>query len=170
MGNEVSYRELAVQLKTSQQTVERYIDLLEKNFVIVRLGSFSRNMRSEVTRSKKIYFVDMGVRNALIDVFGVIDPISRNDIGALFEGCMIIERLKHIAHKGGILSGGYFWRTFSQQEVDYIEESGGRIHAYEFKWNDAKTSSPPRAFTNAYPHGTFTSVSPRTAFAFITKL
>lgn len=168
MGNEVSYRELAAHLKTSQQTVERYIDLLEKNFVVVRLGSFARNMRNEVTRSKKIYFTDMGIRNALIDAFQPIEPIGRNDVGPLFEGCMIVERLKHAAHEGRILPGRYFWRTFSQTEIDYLEESGGMLRAYEFKWNDGKMTTAPRAFAEAYPRAVFESVSPRTAFAFVT--
>ena len=169
IGQEVSYRELANQLKTSQPTVERYIDLLEKNFIIIRLGSFARNLRNEVTRTKKVYFVDLGIRNALIDSFGVIDPIERNDVGALFENCLIIERLKHIAHEGNLPSPSYFWRTFSQQEIDYIEERGGIINAYEIKWNTKKTPLAPRAFTTAYPKAIFTPISPQTAFAFITK-
>ncbi len=168
MGNEVSYRELAGQLRTSQQTVERYINLLEKNFVIIRLGSFARNMRKEVTRSKKIYFVDMGIRNALVDIFGPIDSISRNDIGALFEGCMITERLKHLAHNGEILPNMYFWRTFTQQEIDYIEESQGKMRAYEFKWDSHKTKAAPKTFTAAYPQAQFEVISPRSAFQFVT--
>ena len=170
ISNEVSYRELSSELATSQQTIERYIDLLEKNFVIVRLGSFSRNLRNEITRSKKIYFVDLGIRNALIDAFGTINTIDRNDIGGLFENCMIIERLKHISHTGRILSGAYFWRTFKQQEIDYIEEIQGKISAYEFKWGAGKTPVAPDSFRVSYPKAAFTVVSPQDAFAFVTKM
>src|SRR3989344_511832 len=168
IGNEVSYRELATKLVTSQQTIERYIDLLEKNFVIVRLSSFARNLRNEITRSKKVYFIDLGIRNALIDSFGPIDSIGRGDIGGLFENCMIVERLKHIAHNGRALPGVYFWRTFSQQEIDYIEESEQVIRAYEFKWSMGKKIIAPRSFTDAYPRAKFMSISPQTAFDFIT--
>lgn len=167
MGNEVSYRELATQLKTSQQTIERYIDLLEKNFVIIRLPAFAKNLRNEVTRSKKVYFVDMGIRNALIDTWKPIDPLLRNDIGALFEACMIIERVKHIAHEGRAPIARYFWRTFTGQEIDYIEEKEGQLSAYEFKWNSTKTPSSPGAFAAAYPKATFTPVSPSHALAFV---
>lgn len=169
IGQEVSYRELANQLKTSQQTIERYVDLLEKNFIIIRLGSLARNLRNEVTRTKKVYFVDLGIRNALIDSFGIIDSIERNDVGALFENSMIIERLKHVIHEGNLPSPSYFWRTFSQQKIDYIEERNGIIHAYEFKWSPKKTPMAPRAFSTAYPQGIFTPISPQTAFDFITK-
>ncbi len=168
IGNEVSYRELATTLGTSQQTVERYVDLLEKNYVIVRLGSFARNLRNEITRSKKIYFVDNGIRNALIDSFQPIDVINRNDVGVLFESSMIMERLKHEAHEGRVISGRYFWRTFSQKEIDYIEEQEGNVVAREFKWNPIKASSPPKAFVDAYPKANFSTVSRETAFEFIT--
>lgn len=175
IGNEVSYRELASQLGTSQQTVERYVDLLEKNFVIVRLGSFARNLRNEVTRSKKIYFVDLGIRNALVGSFGPIDSIGRNDVGGLFENCMIIERLKHTAHEGRVPSAAYFWRTFSQQEIDYVEEQvnatgASNLTAYEFKWSkNARESAASHVFARAYPNSKFSSVSPQTAFEFVTN-
>ena len=173
IGNEVSYRELALQLSTSQQTVERYIDLLEKSFVVVRLGSFARNLRNEVTRSKKIYFVDLGIRNALVDAFSPVDPFGRNDIGPLFEDCMVVERLKDAAHEGRLPPKSYFWRTFSQQEIDYIEEprgsaENGRIKAYEFKWNVDRAAVAVKAFSAAYPGSVFASVSPRDAFKFVT--
>lgn len=168
MGNEVSYRELAMQLKTSQPTIERYIDLLEKNFVIMRLPAFARNLRNEVTRSKKVYFLDMGVRNALIDAWKPIDSLLRNDVGALFEACMVAERLKHVAHEGQASRARYFWRTFAGQGIDYIEQKEEELTAYEFKWNSAKIPLPPRAFTKAYPAAGFTPVSPPTALAFVT--
>jgi predicted AAA+ superfamily ATPase len=167
MGNEVSYRELAAQLKTSQPTIERYIDLLEKSFVIIRLPSFAKNLRNEVTRSKKIYFVDLGIRNALIDAWKPIDPLLRNDVGALFEACMITERMKHVAHEGQAPHAHYFWRMFSGQEIDYIEEREGQYVAFEFKWNGAKIPVVPRAFAQAYPDVEFIPVSPRTALPFL---
>lgn len=167
IGQEVSYRELATQLGTSQQTIERYIDLLEKNFVIFRLGSYARNLRSEVTRTKKVYFVDLGIRNALINVFSHVDPSYRNDVGALFENSMIVERLKYLAHQGKAQPGMYFWRTFTQQEVDYLEEQDGKLSAYEFKWSDGKTRGAPRSFSDAYPLATFATVTPRNAYQFI---
>ncbi|MDP3988896.1 MAG: ATP-binding protein [bacterium] len=167
VGNEVSCRELAEKLKTSPQTIERYIDLLEKNFVIVRLGSFARNLRNEVTTLKKIYFWDNGIRNALIDSFAPIDPIGRNDVGALFENTMIVERLKFLSHAGKPQGGSYFWRTFTQKEIDYVEEYEGKIGAYEFKWNRTKVPTVPHDFKKAYPHATFTVVSPQTAYGFV---
>jgi predicted AAA+ superfamily ATPase len=167
MGNEVSYHELATQLKTSQQTIERYIDLLEKNFVVIRLPAFAKNLRNEVTRSKKVYFLDMGIRNTLIDAWKPIDPLLRNDVGALFEACMIVERMKHIAHSGQAPLARYFWRTFTGQEIDYIEQREEELYAYEFKWNSAKIPSPPRSFTTAYPVAVFTPVSPSTAHSFV---
>ena len=145
---------------------------LEKNFVITRLGSFARNLRNEVARSKKIYFIDLGLRNALINAFGPIDPIGRNDTGALFENCMVVERLKHIAHQGQPRPNSYFWRTFSKQEIDYVEETGSVsgnivIKAYEFKWNDNNTSGAKRVFTSAYPKATFSFVSLKNSFSFV---
>jgi predicted AAA+ superfamily ATPase len=169
MGNEVSYRELATQLKTSQQTIERYIDLLEKNFVIIRLPSFAKNLRNEVTRSKKVYFLDMGIRNALIDAWKPIDPLLRNDVGALFEACMIVERMKQVAHEGKAPLARYFWRTFAGQEIDYLEAREEQLSAYEFKWNSAKIPSIPRVFAKAYPTVTFVPVSPSTALSFVTE-
>lgn len=167
IGNEVSYRELAVQLKTSQQTVERYIDLLEKNFVIIRLGSFAKNLRNEVTRTKKIYFIDLGLRNALIDAFLPIDPIGRNDVGALFENAMIVERMKHVTSQGFQAPKGYFWRTFAKQEIDYIEEHAGILKATEFKWNPTKKVLPPKTFVEAYPAALFSIIDPTKAYSYI---
>lgn len=167
IGNEVSYRELAGQLKTSQQTIERYIDLLEKNYVIIRLGSFAKNLRNEVTKSKKIYFVDLGLRNALIDAFLPIDPIGRNDVSALFENTMIIERMKYVTSQGLQMPNAYFWRTFEQQEIDYIEERSGSLKAIEFKWSPTKKVLVPKAFATAYPTAVFSVVSPVNAYSFV---
>ena len=168
LGQEVSYRELATKLETSQQTIERYVDLLEKNFIITKLSGYSKNMRNEVTRTKKIYFVDMGVRNVLIENFQAINVINRTDVGALFENLAIVERLKTIAHHDLQFINRYFWRTFSQQEVDYLEEHAGMLKAFEFKWNrEQKTWAPPRSFTLAYPDAQFALVTPKDVRDFV---
>jgi len=137
VGNEVSYNELAGLVRTDIQTVTRYIDLLEKSFVIFRLRALSRNVRTEIKKSRKIYFFDNGVRNALIRNF---NPLRlRTDTRALWENFIISERMN------------YFWRTVQQQEIDYIEEYGGKQYAYEFKWNSKKSVNFSKTYTNAYP-------------------
>lgn len=165
IGNEVSYRELSQKLGTSILTIQKYIDLLEKNYVIVRLGSFSGNMRNEVTRSKKIYFIDLGLRNALIDNFAPIHSATRPDVGTLFENCMIVERLKHLVHGGAVSPKQFFWRTVAQKEIDYVEEREGKILAYEFKWS--KEGRPPKQFMRAYPQSSFSVISKKEAYTFL---
>lgn len=169
IGNEVSYRELSQQTGASIATVQKYIDLLEKNFVIVRLGSYARNQRNEVTRAKKIYFVDLGLRNAIIDAFAPIQATARNDVGALFENCMIVERMKHIAHNGAIGLQQHFWRTVDQHEIDYVEEYRGATTAFEFKWNPKNEPDISPHFKKAYPNIPVVGVSPRSAFGFISR-
>ena len=169
IGHEVSYNELAEKLETSKQTVERYVDLLEKSYVVTRLPSFARNLRNEVTRSKKIYFVDLGIRNALLDLFRPMDVVSRSDVGALFENTMIVERLKHISAHGQIVPARYFWRTFAQSEIDYLEDQNGIVRAYEFKWNPDKKISIPKSFSAAYPDVSVTTITPRNALSFVTR-
>lgn len=160
LGQEVSYRELATMLGTSQQTIERYLDLLEKNFIITRLSGYSKNMRNEVTRTKKFYFIDLGIRNVLAENFQPIDVHRRLDVGALFENLAIVERLKSIANQDLSLIHRYFWRTFSQQEVDYLEDVQGVLSAFEFKWNpNPKRTTPPKSFTQAYPNASFSLVT-----------
>ena len=168
IGHEVSYNELATKLGTSKQTIERYIDLLEKSYVVTRLPSFARNLRNEVARSKKIYFIDLGIRNALLDLFRPMNVVARPDIGALFENAMIIERLKHLASQGRVVPSRYFWRTFAQSEVDYLEDQNGVLRGYEYKWNPEKKASVPKAFSAAYPDVTVTIVTPRNALSFVT--
>lgn len=168
-GNEVSFRELAVQTGSSIATVQKYIDLLEKNFVIVKVGSYARNKRNEVTRAKKIYFLDLGLRNALIDTFAPMQTTARNDVGALFENCMIVERMKHLAHSGAVGLHQYFWRTIAQHEIDYVEEYNGGTMAYEFKWNAKNESAISQHFKKAYPDIPVLGISPRNAFDFIVK-
>jgi predicted AAA+ superfamily ATPase len=147
-GNEVSYNELANALGIDQLTVRRYIDLLEKSFVIFRLRAFSRNVRNEIRKSRKIYFYDNGIRNALISNFSQIN--LRTDKGALWENFLVSERLK-LLNNFQTDARRYFWRTKQQQEIDYLEEEDGIIRAYEFKWTEKKTNRIPLTFTNAYP-------------------
>jgi len=169
IGNEVSYRELSSTLGTSVATVQKYIDLLEKNFIIIRIGAYSKNQRNEVVKSKKIYFVDLGLRNALIDNFASIHVTSRQDIGVLFENCMIVERLKHIMHHGGSGLQQFFWRSISQKEIDYIESYKGFSAGFEFKWNSQKKVKAPELFRKLYPHINVQIISPSQCFAFISR-
>lgn len=147
VGNEVSYTELAQTVGADKKTINDYIDLLEKSFVIFRLNPFARNLRNEITSSRKIYFYDNGVRNTIINNFA---PVSaRNDIGALWENFIISERKKQLAYSG-FYGSTYFWRTTAQAEIDYIEEQDGNISAYELKWNPKAKTSFPKAFLNEY--------------------
>lgn len=148
VGSEVSYNELAQIINSDTKTVERYIDLLEKCYIIFRLHGLSRNLRNELKRAKKIYFYDNGVRNAVIQQFAPVE--MRNDMGQLWENFFISERIKYnhyTRHHCNI----YFWRTTSQQEIDYIEESDGQMSAFEMKWNPKKGNTRlPEAFLRAY--------------------
>lgn len=155
VGNQVSDNELANLLNCSRDTVNRYIDLLEKSFVIFRLGSFSRNLRNELKFSKKIYFYDLGIRNALINNFN--DLSLRQDTGALWENFLISERQKYI-HNNMLYRSTYFWRNHAQKEIDYIEDYDGVLHAYEFKWGD-KQAKIPKIFPETYPDSTFQVVN-----------
>ncbi len=146
IGGEVSYNELALKLETTRKTVMNYIYLLEQAFVIFRLPPFSRNIRNEIGRKNKIYFYDLGVRNALINSFDKLE--NRNDIGALWENFLIIERKKLIEKKKWYRNR-YFWRTQDKKEIDYVEDYDGRLHGYEFKWGN-KTYNIPKSFINEY--------------------
>lgn len=160
LGNEVNYYELGQLVGADPATVERYIDLLEKAFVIYRLPSLSRNIRNEIKKGKKIYFYDNGIRNAIIKNFNPLE--LRTDTGALWENFLITERQKrniYVDH----YANHYFWRTFAQQEIDLIEESGGILRAYEFKWNPKKKVRFPSTFLKAYP-GSKTQVIHRDNF------
>ena len=149
VGNEVSYNEIAQTVGSDSKTVEKYIDLLEKCYIVFRLGAFSRNLRTELKKSKKIYFYDNGIRNAVIQNFA---PLSmRNDAGALWENFFISERIKANEYEGRYAKN-YFWRTTQQQEIDYIEESDGQFAVFEMKWNPRKKTTPlPAAFLKTYP-------------------
>lgn len=166
IGNEVSLRELAGHLATSPATIDRYLDLLEKNFIIMRVSGFGSNARNEVTRTKKIYFTDLGIRNALIDAFAPIEVTARNDVGALFENAFIVERKKYLGWSEDPLTQGYFWRTVSQQEVDYVEQSGASLVGYECKWSDTKVPTVPPQFARTYPQARFEAVYANNYFQF----
>jgi hypothetical protein len=156
VGSEVSYNELGKIAGADNQTVERYIDLLQKVYVIYQLTSFSRNLRNELKKSRKVYFWDNGVRNCLINNF---NPLSlRNDTGALWENFLVTERRKYLQYHR-IYSNSYFWRTAQQQEIDYLEEGNGRINAYEFKWSETKKIKIPKTFQTAYPESTVKVIS-----------
>lgn len=154
---EVSYNELAQLLQVDTATLQRYIDLLEKAFVIFRLRSFSRNVRNELKRSRKIYFYDNGIRNALIANFS--PPEMRADIGPLWENFLISERTK-LLYNNQKHAGQFFWRTKQQQEIDYIEESEGILTACEFKWNPKRKTRFSKTFLNAYPDHITQTITP----------
>ncbi|WP_310589330.1 ATP-binding protein [Dyadobacter sp. CY327] len=152
VGSQVSFNELGQICGLDNKTVEKYINLLEQVFVIFRLGTFNRNLRNELKNSRKIYFYDNGIRNALIANF--TQPELRTDIGALWENFIISERMKFINYQG-IWANTYYWRTKDQTEIDYLEESDGKLNAYEFKWNSKAKSHFSKVFSNAYPDSTF---------------
>ncbi len=146
IGNEVSYNELAVKLGVRRETILRYIYILEESFIIFRLYPFSRNLRNEIGKKNKIYFYDIGIRNAIINKFQGLE--AREDVGSLWENFCIIERKKQIQEKKWYRNS-YFWRTTSQKEIDYVEEYDGNLYAYEFKWG-LKEYKIPKEFMNAY--------------------
>ena len=156
IGAEVSYNELGKTCGLDSQTVERYIDLLEKSFIVFRLGALSRNLRNEIKKSRKIYFYDLGIRNSIINKFN--EPALRNDIGQLWENFLVAERLKY-NHYSNIHVNSYFWRTHNQQEIDYIEERDGKLYAFEFKWSDSQKKKLPLNFRQAYPNSDFQIIS-----------
>lgn len=164
VGNEVSYHELSVLLKRNVQTIENYIQILEKAFIIFRLRPLSRNLRNEISRSRKVYFCDVGIRNVLVNNLNPIE--MRDDVGALWENFCIVERMKR-NHNKNIFPAMYFWRTHRQQEVDYIEEDGGMMAAYECKWNEKKSSKCPKAFSQAYPGTAYETINRKNFESFI---
>ncbi|OGI30282.1 MAG: hypothetical protein A3G09_02075 [Candidatus Moranbacteria bacterium RIFCSPLOWO2_12_FULL_48_12] len=147
LGQEVSYNELAKELGVSRQTIRKYLDVLEQSFVIFTLHAFARNLRNEVKKSVKIYFYDTGIRNGLVQNF---QPLRlRDDIGALWENYCIAERQKWSANHSRTVNA-YFWRTYGQKEVDYVEEEGGQLKGFEFKWNPKKKARIPSEFVSVY--------------------
>lgn len=163
MGSEVSYDELGRQLGMSKNTVEKYLDLLSKVFVVYRLGAYSRNLRKEVVKAGKWYFYDNGIRNAII---GNFNPLAvRQDVGALWENYLISERIK-MCYNQTQAKEFYFWRTYDNQEIDLIEESSEELSAFKFKWGD-KRPSAPSAFTATYPNASFEVINKNNYLDFI---
>jgi predicted AAA+ superfamily ATPase len=147
VSGEVSYQELATSLGINRLTVQKYIDILEQNFVVFQLRALSRHPRKEISKSVKIYFTDVGIRNSLVQNY---NPINiRDDVGALWENFCVVERIKHNINSEKYVNT-YFWRNYEKKEVDYIEESGGAMRGYEFKWGDKKRYIPPKDFTTDY--------------------
>lgn len=151
IGGEVSYQELGKRLGISKNTVEKYLDLLQKVFILKKVEGFSRNLRKEITKNSRWYFIDNGIRNAVIANFNSID--NRNDIGQLWENYLISERLKY-QQNAKLSSNNYFWRTYTQQKLDWVEERNGQLFGYEFKWKNTKVK-PPSLWQKTYSEATF---------------
>ena len=164
VGNLVSTTELGTQLGMSGNTVSKYLNLLSKVFIIHRLGGFSRNLRKEISKNSKWYFYDNGIRNILI---ANVNPLElRNDKGQLWENYIISERIK-FQHDMGMIVNNYFWRTYDQQEIDWVEERGGQLYGYEMKWNSKKKVRSPIAWKKAYPNANFEVIHPENSFDWI---
>lgn len=164
LGSQVSFTELGSLCGLDNKTIEKYIALLEQAFIIFRLPSFARNLRNELKFSRKIYFFDNGIRNALI---GNYNPVElRTDVGALWENFAVSERMKFNEYHRTYASS-WFWRTTSQTEIDYIEEKDGHLDAYEFKWNSRRKVSVPPTFAKAYPTAGFKVITPENIDEFL---
>ena len=166
IGSQVSYNEISKIVGLNAATVEKYIIMLEQSFVIFRLGTFSRNLRNELSKSRKIYFYDNGIRNALIDNLSSVEV--RTDVGALWENFLVSERMKFLKNNERWCKR-YFWRTKEQQEIDYIEEEEGELRAFEFKWNPHTKARITKTFTNAYPHAKTQIITPENYVDFVRK-
>jgi len=164
VGSEVSYHELAQTVGTDDKTVDRYVDLLEKAFVVFRLPALSRNVRNEIKKGKKVYFYDCGIRNAIINNFKPLS--SRTDVGALWENFVIAERMKSLRYQGKD-ARQYFWRTIQQQEIDLIEEVEDEMIAYEIKWNPKERVRFSQTFTENYPTVKTATISPNNIEEFL---
>ncbi|NCA84945.1 MAG: DUF4143 domain-containing protein [Clostridia bacterium] len=164
IGQEVSFQELAREIRIDQTIVQRYIHLLEENFIIFRLGAYKKNLRNEISKSRKIYFWDLGIRNSLIQNHNPIE--LRDDAGALWENFCIAERVK-FHHNRQHLVNTFFWRTYQQKEIDYIEERDGKLAAFEMKWGANKQATVPKDFLKAYPKASFQLVTPQSMEAFL---
>jgi uncharacterized protein len=164
IGMEVSLNELSNQLQIAKQTVERYIDLLEKVFIIKKVKAFSSNLRKEISKSHRYYFIDNGIRNAVINNF---NPLKfRNDVGMLWENLMYSERLKTREYQK-IYANNYFWRTYDQKEVDLVEEREGKLFGYEFKWQEKKTRAP-KLWLDTYPNASYQVIDQNNFLEFLT--
>ena len=165
LGKEVSLQELANQLQMSKNTVANYLDLLSKVFIIFKVEGFSRNLRKEIVKSSRWYFYDNGIRNGIINNFNRLD--SRTDVGDLWENYLAVERVKKQNYLK-IKTNNYFWRTYDQQELDWLEEKGEELAGFEFKWNETKKAKIPAAFAKAYPDATFEVINRSNYLDFIT--
>lgn len=159
IGSQVSYNEIANLIRIDSKTVEKYIDILEKCYIIFRLPSYSKNLRNELRFDKKIYFWDMGIRNAVIGNFSPIELRDPREIGHMWENWLMAERMKKLEYDCSFASK-YFWRTTTKKEIDLIEEEDGQTTAYEFKWNPDETAVCPKAFLEAYPATKFEVINP----------
>lgn len=165
IGSQVSYNEVGMLVGLDSKTVEKYITILEKSYIIFRLTSLARNIRNELKSSRKIFFWDLGIRNAVIGNLTQIE--NRQDAGALWENFVIAERMKMLAYNGSFAQT-YFWRTKQQQEIDYLEEEDGKIKAFEFKWNPNKAAAKcPDSFLKAYQNPEFKVITPRNVDEFL---
>lgn len=156
MGSEVSYNNLAKLIKADVKTVEHYIDLLEKSFIIFRLPAYNKNVFTELKKGRKIYFWDVGIRNAVLGNFTPLE--NRNDLGALWENFLVVERLKNNTNAEKQLTP-FFWRTINQTEIDFIEEKNGKLNAFEFKFSGNKRKKAPEDFSKGYPGSTYDVIS-----------
>ena len=164
VGNQVSLNEIANSVNIDVKTVARYLDLLEKGFVIQSLSGYSRNLRSEITSKAKYYFLDTGIRNGIIQQYQGLE--SRNDIGQLWENFIFIERLKH-RQFASLYTNMYFWRTYNQQEIDIVEERNGKLYGYECKWSEKSRTRTPREWKTTYPESSYTTITPKNYMEFI---
>ncbi len=164
LGSEVSFNELAQLLGSNPHTVQKYIGLLERAFIIFRLRSFNRNARNEIKKGRKFYFYDNGIRNAIIGNYSLLN--QRTDIGALWENFVVSERMKYLGYNK-IYANRYFWRTAQQQEIDYLEEYNGQLTAFEIKWNPNKKVYFPKTFTINYPNAKLNTINPENIWDFV---
>lgn len=164
VGSEISFQEIAQTINSDPKTVDKYIDLLEKTFVIFRLPAFSRNVRNEIKKGKKVYFYDCGIRNAVINNFKPLH--ERTDVGALWENYVISERLKFLQYQN-MEASQYFWRTTQQQEIDLIEEIDGKLFAYEFKWSKKAKVRFSSTFEDNYPNTQYNVITPENIEEFL---
>jgi uncharacterized protein len=156
MGSEVSYNNLAKLVKADVKTVEHYIDLLEKSFIIFRLPAYNKNVFTELKKGRKIYFWDVGIRNSILGNFTPLE--NRGDLGALWENFLIVERLKNNTYSEK-RANPFFWRTINQTEIDYVEEDHKKLHAFEFKYSESRKRGMPDDFAKGYPGSTYQTIS-----------
>ena len=164
VGKEVSLQELGTQLNMSKNTVSNYLDLLTKVFILFKIEGFSKNLRKEITKSSRWYFYDNGIRNAIINNFNRLE--NRTDVGDLWENYLASERIKKQNYQK-IKTTNYFWRTYDQQELDWLEEKADSLAGFEFKWNERKKAKIPTAFSKSYPEATFEVINKQNYLDFI---